>query len=688
MSQKKGQFFIITAVLVGMLLVAFLLHQLTYKTSQPVREESAINLFNNIKDKSKHTVILSSEKEEINYTQIEQNLESFKSYSLEQCKESYVDCNLDFKLEGNIALFDLTIKADDLYLHDSYKQNIEKKKSKIVADAGADKFANIGEITLFDGSGSFSTNKINSYVWDFGDGQSAEGEKVEHSYAEKGTYTVTLTVSDEKNQSDSDEAIVTTTELEIFAEAGGDKRELIQTIITFSGANSYSTKGEIISYTWDFGDGQSAEGIEVNHAYGEEGTYIVTLIIRDDKGNTAIDTATIEITNVLLQSPVAEAGEEKSAKISEAISFDGSKSYDSDGEIIKYAWDFGDGTTGEGEKVEHIYSTIGEFIAKLTVTDNDGLTDTDTTLVEIISESQITADAGPDQQTTIGKEVCFDASKSTPQITQYSWDFGDGEKATGQKVCHTYTLEGTYTVTLTVVDSLGNTAKDTATIIITKTLLIHPVADVGEDKEITAGTTITLDASKSYDSDGFITKYEWKLPDGTIKSGKTLELNLNPGTYTITLTVTDNSGLTDIDVITIVVKEKQETKCSLQDSTGFKTTVESVTDKGDVISVKLSTTAVAVSYSLSHIVFGLDSCAYETAKKTAVSSPNWPIEIVTPDSTTKINGLKYDETKLIGGQTTTFTFEIPKTCINSMMVATKAGNSVSYITLPKECFTS
>ena len=68
-------------------------------------------MFNNIKEKSKHTVVLTAEKfkdeEQMDYSEIENNLKTFKDYSLNQCKESYLDCNLDFKLEGNIVLFDL-----------------------------------------------------------------------------------------------------------------------------------------------------------------------------------------------------------------------------------------------------------------------------------------------------------------------------------------------------------------------------------------------------------------------------------------------------------------------------------------------------------------------------------------------------------------------------------------------------
>ncbi|MEM3126707.1 MAG: PKD domain-containing protein [Candidatus Woesearchaeota archaeon] len=637
MISKKGQFFIVAAVLIGLLLVAFLLNQLTFKVSQPVREESAINLFNNLKDKSKRTVVLTAEKfkedKQMDYSEIENNLKTFKDYSLKQCNESYLDCELDFKLEGNIVLFDLTVRADDLYLHDEFKQKIEKKKTKVIADAGDDKYANLGERMFFDASGSFSSRKIVSYVWDFGDGTTGEGENVEHIYEKEGTYTIKLTITDENGLTDEDEITATVTKLDIFADAGADRKELIDTMIIFSGKNSYSTKGEIISYTWDFGDGTSAEGTDVSHSYSKEGTYVVTLVIKDSQGNTAIDTATIEVTTISLQPPVAEAGEEKQGTIGQELTFDGSKSYDLDGEIVKYIWDFGDGTSAEGMKVIHSYSKIGEYVVKLTVIDNSELTDTDTTLLtiekkeceedeeyeeyECEEEGEIKADAGPDQESIVGKEVCFDAKFESTYpypIVHYLWDFGekddddrDDDKKEGKNVCHTYNSKGAYTVKLKIIDSHNNKAEDTATVKIKE-----------EEKK----------------------------------------------------------------------EEKEDKKiCSYQDSIGFKTALESITDKDHTISVRFSTTAIAVPYSLSHIVFGLESCAYETAKKTAGSNPSWPTEIVKPDPRTKVNGLKYDETELIRGQTAYFSFEIPKECLNSMQIATKAGNMIGYITMPKSCFT-
>jgi len=106
----------------------------------------------------------------------------------------------------------------------------------------------------------------------------------------------------------------------------------------------------------------------------------------DASGNTATDNnngAYYTFTTLENQPPIANAGPDKSAYVGDTVNFDCSSSCDPDGTIVSYNWDFGDGTTGSGVTVSHIYSTIGDYIVTLIVADNDGATSTDTALVNI-----------------------------------------------------------------------------------------------------------------------------------------------------------------------------------------------------------------------------------------------------------------------------------------------------------------
>lgn len=83
------------------------------------------------------------------------------------------------------------------------------------------------------------------------------------------------------------------------------------------------------------------------------------------------------------QPPVADAGNSRNAGVGELRTFDGSGSYDLDGTIVSYFWDFGDGTTATGAVVSHSYATVGTYTVVLTVTDNDGLTGVDAAIVKV-----------------------------------------------------------------------------------------------------------------------------------------------------------------------------------------------------------------------------------------------------------------------------------------------------------------
>ena len=172
--------------------------------------------------------------------------------------------------------------------------------------------------------------------------------------------------------------------------------------ITFDASASYDPDGSIATYTWEFGDGSTDTGITTSHTFTTTTvrTFTVTLTTTDNSGATAASTQSIEVL------PTGATGSNPptarfSAKPSYGnspltVQFDASLSYDADGTISVYAWDFGDGTTGAGNTILHTFTAVAttNITVTLTVTDNTGSTGS-TSLVVTAMVPVIVATDGP-----------------------------------------------------------------------------------------------------------------------------------------------------------------------------------------------------------------------------------------------------------------------------------------------------
>lgn len=144
--------------------------------------------------------------------------------------------------------------------------------------------------------------------------------------------------------------------------------------------------------------------------------------------------------------------------------------YDPDGEIVDYAWTFGDGQSAFEPSPAHVYAAAGTFTARLTVTDDGGLSASRTVTVQVTGPGgnlppQVSANASPTSGVA-PLNVQFSASASDPdgQVVAYFWDFGDGQTASDANPAHTYSSPGTYTARVTVTDNGGLSANAAVTV--------------------------------------------------------------------------------------------------------------------------------------------------------------------------------------------------------------------------------
>ncbi|NOY59052.1 MAG: PKD domain-containing protein, partial [Calditrichaeota bacterium] len=207
----------------------------------------------------------------------------------------------------------------------------------------------------------------------------------------------------------------------------------------------------------DNGDGTGV--VHIAPGYSDAGTYNNVKVIATDNYTAALaDTEAFNIiVNDVPQNPTADAGGPYAGVVNVEMHFDGSGSSDSDGTIASYEWDFGDGDSGTGETATHTYSAEGTFQVILKVTDNDGLTDSDTTSAVITLVLPEANFYGSPTEGYPDLTVRFeDDSEGDP--TAWYWDFGDGETSTEKNPTHSYSKSGQFDVSLTITTAAG---KDT-----------------------------------------------------------------------------------------------------------------------------------------------------------------------------------------------------------------------------------
>lgn len=325
----------------------------------------------------------------------------------------------------------------------------------------------------FDASGSTDPDgSIASVSWDFGDGTgTSHGEKIRHSFAQAGSFVVTLTVVDDAGASSSSTQTLDVAAAPNQAPIPSFTTSVNGLSISVDGSGSSDPDGSIAKVSWNFGDSSPAvEGVTVAHTYATAGTYSVTIMVTDNQGSTAAVTQQVAITE-------APANQTPRASFTYAtsglhVAVDGSGSSDPDGSIASTRWDFGDGSApAEGTSQEHTYPAPGTYTVTFTVTDDDGATSAAQQTVNVQSPPNQAPVASFAQQVS-GLSVSLDASGSSDpdgSIASVAWDFGDSSPASsGTTVTHVYASEGTYPVTVTVTDNSGASSTATQTVTVSK----------------------------------------------------------------------------------------------------------------------------------------------------------------------------------------------------------------------------
>jgi|AntRauMinimDraft_4_1070384.scaffolds.fasta_scaffold01117_6 PKD repeat protein len=332
--------------------------------------------------------------------------------------------------------------------------------------------------------------------------------------------------------------------------------------------------GYINTYEWDFDDGyaSSETGQSASYSYDDEGYYAVELTVTDNDGLTDTVDRQIEVESEPEVPPTAEIDcSPTEVTAGESVSCSARYSDDEDGYINTYEWDFDDGygSSETGQSASYTYDDEGSYIIELTVTDNNGLTDTTEQRIEVESEPEVPPTAEIDcspTEVTAGESVSCSASYSEDEdgyINTYEWDFDDrySSSETGQSASYTYDDEGYYTVELTVTDNDGLADTVDRQIEVESEPEVPPTAEIDcSPTEVTVGEVVRCSADDSEDEDGYIDTYEWEFDNGYggSETGRSAQHTFEePGTYTVQVTVTGNDGLSETSTAEIDVTKPE-----------------------------------------------------------------------------------------------------------------------------------
>jgi gliding motility-associated-like protein len=296
---------------------------------------------------------------------------------------------------------------------------------------------------------------IDTWAWDFGDGNNSSVQNPSHQYAASGQYNVELIVYTTSGCSDtaSKPALVYPQPVAAFTNntvCQGDT-------VNFVDQSTVGGGGNIISWDWDFGDGNTSNLQNPDHAYlTYSDSFYVSLIVETDFG--CIDT----VTQLVETLPIAYfdfTPDIVNGCQPLEVNFTDNSNV-ANGNVVGWVWDFGDGIFSFGQNPTHTYADSGSYFVNLTVTTSDGCVYTDTLNYPITVYPQPVA--GFDVTPTVTSILAPDVEVTDASIGALFWEyeFGDLSYSNDQNPEHSYQNPGVYWITQIVTNGFG--CQDTA----------------------------------------------------------------------------------------------------------------------------------------------------------------------------------------------------------------------------------
>jgi PKD repeat protein len=416
---------------------------------------------------------------------------------------------------------------------------------------------------------STSNDGIIGWIWDFGDGYYSTAQNPIHTYASNRTdqYSVVLRVLEEDGDEDVKTEINYITVADSFptADFSYSPAPTPSTLIFTDQSTSHDN---IVSWFWDFDDGKTSTQPNPTHKFPRRPrTFSITLHVTDADGSINSTTKPVTINNFPPKADFKIVSSDKPT-INEVIYFI-DNSLDPDGDVVSWFWDFGDGTTSISQNVTHGYQALGNYTVTLTITDDEGATDTiskDLTIFDVIPPTTTHNYDGIWHKTdfTIPLSVTDDLSG----VKETYYKINDGPiRSVGVYGPPQITTEGANNrLEYWSIDNAGN-EETHHTILNIKLDKTRPTAVAGMDQVVNEDTIFTFDGSFSNDNIG-ISNYTWSFFDRvpqTLTGENASYTFYTPGVYDVVLSVTDAALNEALDIITITVNDTTKPRADAGD---------------------------------------------------------------------------------------------------------------------------
>ncbi|MFT3746951.1 MAG: PKD domain-containing protein [Agriterribacter sp.] len=378
----------------------------------------------------------------------------------------------------------------------------------------------------FTGNATTTAGTISSYAWDFGDGGTATSQNAQHTYIETGYYNVSLTATSSNGcvgRSGRSRYI----RMVAGIEANFTSLPPAECKPPFNVAFTNESSGPgTLTYQWDFGNGNTSTDKNPLNIYNSNGNFQVKLTTTSSYGCVSTIDSTIPVTTFATAMNIPD-----SACVNKQVVFQNASAPGA----VSTLWDFGDGTQSGDLSPVKTYSTVNNYTVKL-ISKYADCADSVTKAIKIVKPS---VDFTSPNNTGCGAPLTVNFQNTTPNTTNWKWDFGDGETSTQQNPTHEYQKPGNYSVTLTVTSATGCEATITKANFVSITPATISISNLpqGGCRPLAVSPVATATSP-----DG-IASYSWNWGDGNTSTGANPSHSYaNVGIYNVVLTITTNGG--------------------------------------------------------------------------------------------------------------------------------------------------